>query len=300
MPEFAINHQNSSRQSSYRGLASVGSHVVLVSPLRSSLGLSGTHDHLAVVDIRHPDAVESTLAKIVGEGDLPVVTCAEPDAEAVRRLLTFAAVRYPGFQACLEPLPGSPLAVGVISSLVDDLDGGPDDTLAWQLSALDYFRAQVWSAVWLPSVASLTFPSPSIVNHVRSWFPGSGFLAGYGKSGSVISAAKPPLRGVHPLPDTALLHSQLARPTWVVDAVTSALGPRSVSEVATVREQVDSFGTDAAVEFAAVPISFHSDTRPAPEAIVECMGCGVHHARASCPVCKMTAPHPAFSQGVLS
>ena len=64
----------------------------------------------------------------MGEGDLPVVTCAELDAEAVRRLLTFAAVRYPGFRACLEPLPGSPLAVGVISStclLVDDLDGGP-------------------------------------------------------------------------------------------------------------------------------------------------------------------------------
>lgn len=149
MPEFAINHQNSSRQSSYRGLASVGSHVVLVSPLRSSLGPSGTHDHLAVVDIRHPDAVESTLAKIVGEGDLPVVTCAEPDAEAVRRLLTFAAVRYPGFRACLEPLPGSPLAVGVISSLVDDLDGGPEnDANNWRaLSGNPFAMVNFYKAV---------------------------------------------------------------------------------------------------------------------------------------------------------
>ena len=88
------------------------SRVVHVGRLRSSLGVAGTHDGLTVADVRHPDAVETTLAQVHREGALPVVTCGLEDTEQVRRLVTFATVRYPGLRACLEPLPGSSMAAG--------------------------------------------------------------------------------------------------------------------------------------------------------------------------------------------
>ena len=72
--------------------------------------------------------------------------------------MTFASVRYPGLRASIDPLPGSPLCVGVISSLVDDITADARtpaaDVLAWRLAALDLLRKQVWSAVWLPSVVT--------------------------------------------------------------------------------------------------------------------------------------------------
>jgi hypothetical protein len=270
-----------------QGVDTIASRVVLVTPLRSALGLSGAHDGLAVADLRHPDAVETLLAGFVRGGDVPIVTCAQADLEEVRLLLSYTGVRFPGFRAVLEPLPGSPLSIGVISSLVDDLEDPQGNTLAWQLSAIDHLRAHSWSAVWLPSVAGLSTPSPSMFQHVRSWFPGSGYLAVHSNGGAVLRANKAPITGLGQRPDTALLHSTLAEPTWVVDAVKEALGPQSVSDVATVREQIDSFGSARAVEFVAIPMNFHSAGVPDPARVTECAACGTVHARPACPLCGM-------------
>jgi hypothetical protein len=272
--------------------------MVLATPLRSSLGLSGEHDGLAVVDLRHPDAVESVLGRLHAGGDVPIVTCAAADEEAVRRLITFTQIRYPGFRACLEPLPGTPLAVGVVSSLVDDLHG--DDVFAWRLAALDHLRASLWSAAWLPSVTGLSSPAPTMLQHVRSWWPGSGFLAVAAPEPRVVPARSAPITGVEARPDHALIHSPLARPSWVVDAVANALQPQSVSAVETVREQIDVYGTEAAVEMVAVPVSFASASRPDPASVVACSACGARHARPTCPVCKMTALSGRETQGARS
>lgn len=267
---------------------------MLIAPLRSSLGLSGSHDGLQVADVRHPDAVETMLAAVMHGGDTPIVTCAIGDVEQVRTLLSYTSVRIPGFRAPLEPLPGSPLAVGVVSSLVDDLNDPGGDTLAWQISALDYLRARTWSAVWLPSVSGLTTPSPTILQHVRSWLPGSGFLAVHGdgsrKSGAVLTARHAPIVGLDPRPDVALLHSTLQHPTWIVPAVATALRAVSVSDVSTVREQIDTYGTAKAVELLGVPASFHTDTKPDSQRITTCHACGTRHARRVCPLCGMAAP----------
>lgn len=276
------------------GVGKIASRVVLVAPLRSSLGLSGSHDGLPVADIRHPDAVETMLAGFAQGGDTTVVTCSIGDVEQVRTLLTYTSIRNPGFRAALEPLPGSPLAVGVVSSLADDLNDPDGDTLAWQISALDYLRARIWSAVWLPSVSGLTTPSPSLLQHLRSWLPGSGFLAVHGndaeQGGRVLTARHAPITGLEPRPDVALLHSTLQHPTWIVTAVATALSAQSVSDVSTVREQIDTYGTTQAIELLGVPASFHSDTKPDPASINVCAACGARHARAACPLCGMTAP----------
>jgi hypothetical protein len=234
------------------------------------------------------------LAGFMRGGDTPIVTCSIGDLEEVRKLLTYTSIRTPGFRAALEPLPGSPLAVGVVSSLADDLNDPGGDTLAWQISALDYLRARIWSAVWLPSVSGLTTPSPSVLQHLRSWLPGSGFLAVHGdgskRSGKVLTAQHAPVSGLESRPDVALLHSTLQHPTWIVTAVATALSAQSVSDVSTVREQIDTYGTTQAIELVGVPASFHVDTKPDPHSIAACLACGARHARAACPLCGMAAP----------
>jgi hypothetical protein len=266
------------------------SRVVLVTRLGSSLGVSGQHDGLTVADVRHPDAVETTIAAVHRGGELPVITCAADDYEDVRTLLTYASVRYPGLRACLEVLPGGPLAVGVVSSLVDDIED-PDLGLAWQLSALDLLRERTWSATWLPTVARSRTPNPSLWQHASSWLPSTGFVAVHHPEPRIVRASKAPLGGLEPLPDSALLHTAPARDTWVVDALREALQPQSTSEVAPVRDVVDAHGTERAVELVAIPLSYHSDARPVD--VVECEGCGARHARPSCPVCGMsTSPLP--------
>lgn len=271
----------------------MNSRAVLVTALRSDLGVSGEHDGLLVADIRHPDAVESLIGFIHRNGELPLVTCRDADHQAVRRLLTFASVRYPGLRACLEPLPGTPMCVGVISSLVDDIDAdattSPADVLAWRLSALDLMRDEVWSAAWLPSVAGMADPAPSLVQHMRSWLPGSGYLAVHNPTPEVIPAPRAPITRLDERSDHALIHSSSTTP-WVVGAVRDALRPASVSELSTVRDPIDSFGTAKATELVAVPLSFHTRSRPDHRDITTCVACGIRHARTSCPVCRMSVP----------
>lgn len=265
---------------------------MLVTALRSELGVSGDHDGLLVADIRHPDAVEALLGSIHRRGELPLVTCRADDLHVVRRLVTFAAVRYPGLRACVEPLPGTPLCVGVISSLVDDIAAddstSPSDVLAWRLAALDLLREHVWSAVWVPSVAKMTYPTPGLLNHMRSWLPGSGFIAVHSPTHGVIRAGRAQVSGLQERPDHALIHSP-APSGSVVDAVREALDPVSVSELSTIRAPIDSFGTADAIELLAVPLSFHAQSRPGHAGIIVCQACGVRHARPACPACRMVA-----------
>lgn len=276
------------------GVLSMTSRVVLVTRLRSSLGVAGEHDGLSVADLRHPDAVETTIAAVHRAGDLPIVTCGRDDLEEVRRLLTFTMVRYPGLRACLEPIDGNPMTVGVVSSLVDDINAD-EDAMAWRLAAFDLLRERTWSAVWLPKVGGLRDPAPSVLQHLRSWLPNAGFLAIDGHPGTVLSARRPPLSALGSRPDTALLHSPADSDSWVVDAVRTALGPQSVSPVTTVREQIDVYGTDRAIELLAIPVGFHGDSRPDPDSIHECGACGLRHARPACPSCRMAASAPVLT-----
>lgn len=263
------------------------SRVVLVTRLKSSLGVAGEHDGMAVADIRHPDAVESTLRSVHASGAVPIVVCRTAELEEVRRVVTYAQVRHQGLRCVLEPIPGHPLAASIIASLVDDLKS--DDSTAWQLDAIAILREKIWSAVWVPRATGLQDPSPSVWQHFRSWLPGGGFLSVDGHPGRVLSATSAPLKGIEQRPGSVVLHSPaVGRGSWVVEAAKAALGATSTSAADSVREQVDAFGTDQAIEIVAVPLSYDSDTRPAPESVVECVACGLRHARPACPRCHMS------------
>ncbi|AXT86013.1 hypothetical protein C6I20_13015 [Aeromicrobium sp. A1-2] len=257
--------------------------------LASSLGVSGTHDQLAVADIRHADAVESAIADHHRGGESVVLTGALEDAEDLTVMAARSRVRIPGLRVAVEPLPGNPLALAIISSLADDADGDS----AWMHAALDDLRQRTWSGTWLTKLSHLTRPNPTVWQQIASWLPGAAFLAEHSPAPSVTTAKRAPLNALPARPGTALLHSPTD--SWVVEAVLESLGSTSSTPVAPARDLIDSYGTSSAIEFVAIPEDFReAATRIAAEAVV-CTACGMRHARTSCPYCRMT-----ITSGVLS
>lgn len=267
-----------------------GTRVILATPLRPELGISGSDGGLPVVDSRHPDAVESTIKSLASSDGQLIVACGIDDYDEIRRLVTHAKIRTGHTRIAIETIPGTPLALNVVSSLVDEIGSDGGDPVARQLAALDHLREHLWSAVWLPSVAKLGAPQPTLLQHVRSWFPNSGFLATLNPNGSVVPVSRSSMTGIPELPGFAVIHSPTEAPEWVVPAVIQSLGSSSASEIVPIRDSIDSYGTRSAVEFIALPVDFLDRSRPHPEDIAECPGCGVRHARHICPFCKMSAP----------
>lgn len=266
-----------------------GTRVLLTAPLRPELGLSGSDGGLPVADSRHPDAVESAIRSLASSDGLLIVACAISDYEEIRRIVTHAKIRTGHTRIAIETIPGTPLAINVVASLVDEIGNSDDEPIARQLALLDYLRDNLWSAVWLPGVAKLRTPAPSMFQHVMSWLPGAGFLAKLSPTMSVVRLNRTTMAGVPDLPGHAVIHSPTEAPEWVVPAVIKALGQNEASEIVPIRASIDSYGTKSAAEFIALPIDFLDLSRPAAEDIADCPGCGIRHARQICPFCKMAA-----------
>jgi hypothetical protein len=305
----------------------VGLQVLLVGRLRPELGVTGSHEGVAVADIRHPDAVQDAVERLSGRAgtageldaggtdpargpgphpaaspgpDPVMVVCSVADTAEVRRQLDLLHVALPGVRTLLEPVAGSPLAVAVIAALVGDTDGTRD--AAGQLAMLDTLRDRTWSATWLPRVHKLDHPQPSLTQHVRGWLGGSGFLAVHstpGESGPRVTtctgAAVPtpsdtPAEGV-------LMVADSGSPDWVVPAFTTAVGIGSRTDYATWRDPRDAFGVTACAEFLIVPADL-DDPEALDVATAECPGCGHRHHRTTCPYCRMTRPPEAEAAAV--
>lgn len=278
----------------------MGARFLAVHALRADLGVAGTHDRLAVADVRHPDVVEDSLRQLLDEATPIVVTCVPDDFDDVRTIVTHAQTRMPTLRVCVEPIAGPSLSLGVISSLADELGTDSEESVAWQISALDYMRAQQWAAAWMPSVNKLRSPQPSVGQHARSWGPGSGFLAIYGDEPRVVSASKAPLKHIQPRPGSTLIHSPCDGPGWVLTAVNDALAAADSTEVLSLRDPIDAFGTTSAMEFLALPTDYHQKSQPSDDDITVCGGCGMLHARQTCPLCKMTYSSASMSpQGAM-
>ncbi|MGN6574298.1 MAG: hypothetical protein ACTHKG_01290 [Nocardioides sp.] len=283
----------------------MGLQVLLVGQLRPELGVSGSHEGVAVADIRHPDAVQDAVQRLAGRleaGSAPeavMVVCSVVDTAEVRHQLDLLDVALPGVTTLLEPVPGSPLAVAVVAALVGDADGTRDP--AGQLAMLDTLRARTWSATWLPRVHKLDDPQPSLGQHARGWLGGSGFLVVHSTPGedgprvtTCTGAAVPtptdtPTEGV-------LMVADSGAPDWVVPAFTDAVGIGSRTDYATWRDPRDAFGVPACAEFLIVPADL-DDPEALAVATAECPGCGNRHHRTTCPYCRMTRPPEPDADG---
>lgn len=263
----------------------MGLHVLLVGKLRPDLGVAGRHDGLPVADVRHLDAVQSAVAEFGADGAL-FVSCLREDLAEVRRCLALVSVGLPGITTVLEPVFGSPLAVAVGSALVGG--AGPEARTEQQLAAFDLMRSTLWSAVWLPRVSKLADPSPSMMQHVRSWVPGGGFLAVYDSSPRVVRAGNPPLKGLERAPKGAMLvTADSGAPSWVRQHLASAVHPLSTAELRSWRNPADAFGVAEAGEYVLVPAQLLEIAKLTPDVVTNCRGCGIRHPRPVCPFCGM-------------
>lgn len=269
----------------------MGARFMAVSALRADLGVTARTEGLAVSDHRHPDAVEAFLAELGADGHPVVVTCSAADADRVRRVLAHARVRLPRLVATLEVVEGSPLSLGVISTLSENYGDGSAEALALQLAALDTLRQHQWSAVWTPTVSDLEDPSPGMANHLRSVLHLGGFLIEFTQPARVRSTSRSSLPPLPTMSDATLFHTHDAT-GWVLGAARSALTATSVIEQSSLRDPVDSFGSASAVELLAISDQLDDEIDRLASRAIDCPACGAHHARSSCPFCKMVSSTP--------
>jgi hypothetical protein len=157
----------------------------------------------------------------------------------------------------------------------------------------------MWAAVWLPSVAKVESPAPSLTQHLRSWLPGSGFILEYGRNARVHTAERLPLPALDAAAGLQLVHATGGAPAWLLAALVEALRPSSQIQAASWRAPEDAYGTETAAEFVALPpdpISLLPEVTRTHQ-FVECDGCGLRHAARVCPFCAMAVHQEGFPLG---
>lgn len=124
------------------------------------------------------------LRHVLAKGDVVLVVTPERDDEIHERVLRVsAALDTARLVVHRSSLP--PLGVAALIRALDELattDGIPPTLVA---SAVGRLEASVRTAAWLGSVTGLSRPAPTLWQHVRSWFPGSSFVATLDGTGSL-------------------------------------------------------------------------------------------------------------------
>ncbi|WP_162598678.1 hypothetical protein [Nocardioides gilvus] len=201
------------------------------------------------------------------------------------------------------------VSLGVLVRAMERVTTGPATSNALHASFSATLAATTWGAA-LPSVTKLARPTPSMYQHVQSWFSGGhGFIAVHGAPGWV---ARLPVRHLGPgqvLPrmqdvsagGASLVHECVSFGELPEDAIAAlfamGLGTRPTRR-APVGDALTQWGHERAVEFVITPA-----TAPSPG--VPTGICGVCNQPVwghACPFCRATvqsAPHMARAQGVM-
>jgi hypothetical protein len=260
--------------------------ALVVGRLMPELGVGTVRDGVRYADVRHGAAVTDALDELTRGPTGVVVLCSDADARAVRREVALSSVALDSV-AVVIPVRYPALGIAVLAALVDE--AGRHTEPGEQLAFLHRLRDMMWAAVWLPSVAKVESPAPSITQHLRSWLPGSGFILEYGRNPRVLTAERPPLPALDAPAGLQVVHAAGGTPPWLLPALAEVLRPSAQIEAASWRAPQDAYGTEAAAEFVALPpdpISLLPEVSRTHQ-FVECDGCGLRHAARVCPFCAM-------------
>ena len=232
----------------------------------------------------NPLALVESVA--LGHPGGPVLVVGTKGQEAlVRTQATFAAARWPDLQVAWRAVPMTALALA--NAAAGAARSALSPTLA--VRSFDLTVERAWSCVWLRSVAGLQEPSPGIGQHLRSWFPGPGFLIVHRPRPRIV-----PVPRVTQEPPVAvdarsvLLVGAVSAPQ-VTASVMAMAGTAAMRNVPSIVDAKARYGTDHAVEFAGVALVDHE---LAPPVTGECRSCSLPLATAVCPFCHAAAGQP--------
>lgn len=175
---------------------------------------------------------------------------------------------------------------------------------ALALAALEAQVAASWALTWFPRVAGLHFPTPSLGQHMRSWLPGSGFVARFDDEPITVHAADQPLTDLEMelTPGTRAVRYGPV-PLDVVGSFAAKTGHR-VETVYVVDADLELghhswYGISRVAELAAVPPRpGEPGAIPPPPAFGTCTSCGWQSAGPNCPFCRVRVQaDPVIARG---
>ena len=220
-----------------------------------------------------------------------LVLCPVTELDRARVAAAVVGSTRPDLAVRVEPVPASPAA---IVRAVERVPKVLVKATAVHASICAALGSATWGA-WLPSVARLDTPAPSLGQHVTSWFArGAGFIAVHGSPGWVAKlpvAQVEPSRRIQrvqgPVPEEIECHAFGELPEPAIAALFSmGLTSRPVRRQP-VSDTKPAWGTGRAVEFvinSLTPIGLS-----APAGL--CPACSEPVIGAFCPFCRV-APTP--------
>lgn len=156
---------------------------------------------------------------------------------------------------------------------------------------LDAALAALWNAAWVPKVARLDHPAPSLAQHLRSWLPvPGGYLVTLTGEPRVerVTSARAAAAGRH----GHLLHSEGSLPAAARDLAQDRSGAADLTAVAGFDRLAAARFGPGAVELVALPENVGP---PAPGPHVACPACGVEVPAGFCPYCRVRRAETAHA-----
>lgn len=223
------------------------------------------------------------LAAAIGVSSEPVlVASTKRRASRLALLVAVASACHPDTPIAWRAVPTASVAVRDLLSRV----AGPAVAPALAVTWFDHAVRATWSGAWMPSVSGLVHPTPTVVQHFRSWLPGRrSFVALHGHPPTVIDAGALATIGPAGAPGNRVLLVSGTLPGGLGTALAAAAGTEASELVAAAADAKDEYGVATAVEFAAVP----TDGPAAMTSTGYCPSCRAAVASDSCPFCHVRA-----------
>jgi hypothetical protein len=253
----------------------------------ASMRLLGSREVNGVLDVHDVASLVDGLRPLAARGEPLLVVAPAAHAARARHTLSLARAGAPGATGVVHGSSLPPLArrglVEVLASLSGTLSSGE---LLVVCEALE--RTMVAGAA-VTSVARLADPAPSMLLHLRSWWPASRFVVLTHPAPQVVAVRGGRTDALR-LPETQVaVHFACAGPDGAMRALVDQLALRMTGVGPTVVEAPEDsparWGTTRFAEFSAVPRDLSVLVRTALDAADECPSCGAPVAWSACRFC---------------
>lgn len=254
-------------------------------------GLDESSAGVGVVDVTDPAA----LAIVAEDDEAPLVLVSHTsDARAAAVAATFVVAHRPDRLVCHVASAHAPLALLVaLGTALDATRDAGHGVALWR-----DLLARSWSAVVLRSVTGLRDPNPPLLQHLRSWVPGSRFLVRLGPEPVSVRADRtaPALTGLGRGTGDMFVTDDGADDE-VTRELTRTLAPTGVRPLTLPGSWSSLFGRAEELQLALLPSVRPGLLAPAGPA---CTGCGLATSGVVCQFCRTRTGHETADPGAAS